>query len=1050
MVTNYPYQKFTAFSSVLSEAYRRDEDICVQALIPQAKLSEKMGIETRALATKLIEGVRKSRLNSGGLDAFLTEYDLSSEEGIALMCLAEALLRIPDRFTADKLIADKLTHPDWASHLGDSHSLFVNASTWGLLLTGKVLNKSKQGQNFLTHTFNTLLKKQGAPFIRAAVKQGMKIMGKQFVLGQTIEEGLKHAKEKEALGFRYSYDMLGEGAKTQKDALHYQEVYKHAIHTIGKSERLQGVYQSPGISIKLSALMARYEIAQIERVFAELLPRVKELCVIAKTYDIGLTIDAEETERLQLSLALLEELALDKDLKGWNGLGLAIQAYQKRTPYTIDFLVELAKRAGRRFMVRLVKGAYWDSEIKRSQELGLENYPTFTRKLYSDVSYHACAKKILAHTDAIYPMFATHNAYSLAAIFSMAGSYRDFEFQCLHGMGDTLYSQIVGKEHLNISCRIYAPCGGHQHLLAYLVRRLLENGANSSFVNRIIDESVPISELTIDPVTEAEALAGAPHPHIPHPRYLFGAQRMNSKGLDLSNPQVLEKLAKDMNAACKKTWTATPMIATKRSDRINTPLAVTNPANQVEVIGHVTEADAKDVELALESAHQAFPKWQKTTAEDRAKILEKMANLLEENMATFMAIAVKEAGKSIANAVGEVREAIDFCRYYAAQVRIHFVSTPFPGPTGEQNRMMLHGRGVVVCISPWNFPLAIFLGEVTAALAAGNVVLAKPAEQTPLIAAAAIELLHKAGIPKDVVQLLPGKGDVVGAKLTSDLRVSGVIFTGSNDTAKLINKALANKEGPIAFFIAETGGQNAMIVDSSALPEQVVTDVISSAYDSAGQRCSALRVLYLQEDIADKVLEMIAGAMDELIIGDPAELSTDIGPVIDKEAQTNLLAHIKNLAKQGGKLIHQAKLSAATAKGTFVPPTLFVIPSIEILKHEVFGPVLHVVRFKAKDLEKVLAEINSTGFGLTFGIHSRINETIEYLENNVHAGNTYVNRNIVGAVVGVQPFGGEGLSGTGPKAGGPHYLPRLAIERVITTNTTAAGGNASLMSLAES
>lgn len=1049
MLTNYPFSQSPAFAEAFAATYRCDEASAVKSLIALAKSPEANIPEIRKTAEKLILNVRRSRLHSGGLDAFLAEYDLSSEEGITLMCLAEALLRIPDALTADKLIADKLTHADWKRHVNQSDSTFVNAATWGLMLTGKILSKDKQQNSYLTATFNKLLARSSPAVIRTAMKQAMKILGKQFVLGQSIEEGIKRAQKRESVGFRYSYDMLGEAARTEQDAEHYQKAYRHAIHAIGQSERLQGVYKTPGISIKLSALMARYELAQIERVFAELLPRVKELCMLAKSYDIGLTIDAEEADRLQLSLAIIERLALDEDLAHWQGLGLAIQAYQKRTLQTIDFLAELANRSQHRFMVRLVKGAYWDAEIKRCQELGLEDYPVYTRKVYSDVSYLACARKLFANPGAFYPMIATHNAYSLAAVLDIAGNNRDFEFQCLHGMGDPLYEQVVGVNNLNIPCRIYAPCGGHEYLLAYLVRRLLENGANSSFVNRIIDESVPVSDLLQDPVAEAEQLAGQPHPHIPLPRQIYG-DHMNSKGIDLSSPQILKKLALDMAEACKAPWRGHPMIAGERKVKQTEFTYIRNPANTNEVVGQVIEADKIDVELAITAAGKAFKTWQKTSAEERAVLLERTADLLEQHMTTLMAMAVKEAGKSIPNAVGEVREAVDFCRYYAAQTRIHF-SKPIdlPGPTGEKNQLSLHGRGIVVCISPWNFPLAIFVGEVTAALAAGNVVIAKPAEQTPLIACAAVALLHEAGFPKDVLQLLPGSGEVVGAGLTSDPRIAGVIFTGSNQTAKLINQTLANRDGAIPFLIAETGGQNAMIVDSSALPEQVVGDVVASAFDSAGQRCSALRVVYVQEDIAEKVITMIKGAMDELCVGDPVRISTDIGPVIDQEAQSNLLTHIETLATQGGKLLHQAKLPGMAAQGTFVAPTLFEIPSISVLQREVFGPVLHVIRFRANALHKVVEDVNSTGFGLTFGIHSRIEETVQFLRDNVHAGNTYVNRNIVGAVVGVQPFGGEGLSGTGPKAGGPFYLPRLALERTVTVNTTAAGGNASLMSLNE-
>jgi RHH-type proline utilization regulon transcriptional repressor/proline dehydrogenase/delta 1-pyrroline-5-carboxylate dehydrogenase len=1049
MLTAYPFSESSAFAPEFAENYRRDEAACVAALIKEAEIPQALLPDIRVTAAELIKNVRQKRVQRGGLDAFLKQYDLSSDEGVVLMCLAEALLRIPDADTANKFIASKMAEGDWATHLGQSKFLFVNASTWGLMITGKILTNAKAQHHYFINVFNKLIEKQGAPLIRLAMKEGMRILGNQFVLGETIEKGLKRARENEARGFCYSYDMLGEEACTDQDAAHYLKLYTHAIDTIGKSERLQGVYRGPGISVKLSALLPQYQFSKIEICFKRLLPRIQQLCLLAKSYDIGLTIDAEESERLQISLALFEALALDPKLKDWNGLGLAVQAYQKRAPCVLDFLITLAQRAKKRLMVRLVKGAYWDGEIKRCQENGLEGYPVFTRKVYSDVSYLACAKKMLAHTDLLYPMFATHNAYTFAAILKLAGNYRDYEFQCLHGMGETLYDLVVDKNNPDaLPCRIYAPCGGHEYLLAYLVRRLLENGANTSFVKLIIDETMPLEELLQDPVAVAEALHGTPHPRIPLPRQLYGV-RMNSKGMDLTNTQVLEKLAQELAAFSKATYQAHPLIAAQRTQASAPALPVVNPARHQEIIGHVVQADAIDVDLALTQAVQAFKIWHKTSAETRANLLEHFADLLEQNMAQFMFLAIKEAGKSVSNAVGEVREAVDFCRYYAQQARIHFGQPmQLPGPTGETNQLSLHGRGVVVCISPWNFPLAIFLGEVTAALAAGNVVIAKPAEQTPLIAYTAIQLMHTAGFPKDVLQFLPGTGETVGAQLTQDPRVAGVIFTGANATAQAISQALAHKPGPLAFLIAETGGQNALVVDSSALPEQVVKDVIASAFDSAGQRCSALRVLYLQKDIADKVIQMLKGAMDELQIGDPLWLSTDVGPVIDDAAREQLLAHIKKFSAEH-KLLHQTPLPADALQGTFVAPTLFEIPSIQALQHEVFGPVLHIIRFDGNNLENVVDEINSTGFGLTCGIHSRIPETIRYLETHIHAGNIYVNRNIIGAVVGVQPFGGQGLSGTGPKAGGPYYLPRLAIERVITVNTTAAGGNASLMSLAE-
>ncbi|MDO8954560.1 MAG: bifunctional proline dehydrogenase/L-glutamate gamma-semialdehyde dehydrogenase PutA [Gammaproteobacteria bacterium] len=1036
----------TDLSRLFSEAYRADETRCVEDLLKQIDISDEANLKIQIRAEKLVVAVRQLRLNKGGIDAFMAEYDLSSQEGVALMCLAEALLRIPDTLTADRLIRDKLSQADWYSHLGESDSLFVNAATWSLVLTGKWVRNDTYCNTELEHNLKGWMSRQSNAVIRKATLHAMKIMGNQFVMGETIQKAQKRAEKLEANGYRYSYDMLGEAARTEADAQVYLASYIDAIHAIGQNKPNLPMHERAGISIKLSAIHPRYEINQIARVQSELLPRVKSLANMAKHYNIGLTIDAEEADRLEISLQIIEALAMDPDLAAWQGLGLAVQAYQKRAPLVIDWLHELAQRSHHRIMVRLVKGAYWDSEIKNSQEFGLAGYPVYTRKAYTDVAYLACAKKMLAHRESFYCMFATHNAHTVSSIIEMADGYRDFEFQCLHGMGDTLYDQVVDRNHgFGMPCRIYAPVGNYKSLLAYLVRRLLENGANSSFVNRIIDTSIPISELIENPIIIARELKCTPHPGIPLPRNIYG-DRMNSKGIDLSNQLELQELASEMTEAMKDEWLAVPIIADS-IDSDGKSKALYNPANRKELIGYVTEATPEHVEHALNAAELAFPAWQATSAQNRAQCLRRMADLLETNMALLMAMAVKEAGKSIPNAIGEVREAVDFCRYYADQAEFHFSKpTELKGITGELNQFSLHGRGIFICISPWNFPLAIFLGEVTAALAAGNVVIAKPAEQTPLIATMAIELLHQAGVPRNVVQMLPGRGEIIGSQLVNDKRIGGVIFTGSTEVAHLINKSLANRTGPIVPFIAETGGQNAMIVDSSALPEQVVKDVIASAFDSAGQRCSALRVLFLQEDIADSTIEMLKGAMDELRVGDPNLLSTDIGPVIDEEARDNLLAHIE-LMKHEATLIHQVRLSSEAKLGTFVPPTAFELSSLSSLKREVFGPILHIIRFKAAELNKVVEQINNTGYGLTFGIHSRIQETIDYLCQNIRVGNVYVNRNIIGAVVGVQPFGGQGLSGTGPKAGGPLYLPRLAVERSLSVNTTASGGNASLMSL---
>lgn len=1033
-------------SDAISKAYRCDEASHLKTLIESTPFSDIQVRHIQQYATRLVNNVRQSRLSQGGLDAFMAQYDLSSFEGITLMCLAEALMRIPDNSTADKLIKDKISRGNWSAHLKQSDSLFVNAATWSLMLTGKILDPSKWPEGKLKSSLNQFLNNNSRFAIRRATRQAMKIIGKQFVMGESIGDAMKRAKKFERHGYRYSYDMLGEAAHTDADAIHYLKSYADAIHYIGKKSRGKGPIKSPGISIKLSALHPRYEIAKRDRVLTELYDRVKSLCIIAKKYNIGVTIDAEEADRLEISLEVIEKLSLDDALSDWNGLGLAVQAYQHRAFYVIDWLVSLAKKSNRRLKVRLVKGAYWDSEVKLSQVEGFDGYPVFTRKNHTDISYLACAKKMLANTDVIYPMFATHNAYSLAAILEMAGVYRDFEFQCLHGMGDTLYDQIVGNKHNNIPCRIYAPVGTHKHLLAYLVRRLLENGANSSFVNRIVDENMPVEALLEDPVALAKTNSLQPHPNIPEPQYIYGAQRMNSKGLDLSNQTTLNELKEQMSQFASKQIHAKPLISGHEANKDNIE-DVHNPATG-DVLGTVINANLADVEIAINNAKLAFDSWDKTPAFERANMLEKMADLLEENMANLLAIAIAEAGKTLANAVNEIREAVDFCRYYACQCRQLFSNpTDLPGPTGERNQLSLHGRGPFVCISPWNFPLAIFLGEVTAALAAGNPVLAKPAEQTPLIAYLAVKLLHQAGIPKDVVQFLPGTGATVGATLTNSNDIAGVVFTGSTQTAHTISSALASKGGAIVPLIAETGGQNCMIVDSTALPEQVVTDVVSSSFDSAGQRCSALRVLFLQNDIADTVIEMLTGAMKELSIGDPSLLKTDVGPVIDQRAQEGLLAHIERL-KKDAKLIHQNEVPSDLT-GTFVPPTAFEIDHINVLTHEVFGPVLHIIRYEEKNLDDVINQINGTGFGLTFGIHSRIQEKVDYVTARIKAGNIYINRNTIGAVVGVQPFGGEGLSGTGFKAGGPHYLLKMATERCVSEDTTASGGNASLMSLDE-
>jgi len=1045
MLFTQPLPKLDELQLAIAKAYRQDETEVVQNLLAELDLSLEVQQRIAKRAGDWVEEVRRAKVGKTGIEAFMFEYDLTSDQGIALMCIAEALLRIPDKETRDKLIRDKITKPDWKAKQGKSESLFVNATTWGLMLTGKVLSKQKTSAKHLAASLKKLVEKAGEPFIRKAVAQAMRILGRQFVMGRNIEEALKRAKEAEQKGYRHSFDMLGEAARTAEDAERYYTAYCKAVTAIGTASAQQNVYTGPGISIKLSALYPRYEVAQYNQAFAALTERLLKLAQLAKQFNIGLTVDAEESERLELSLQIIAEVFKHPSLAGWNGFGLALQSYQKRAWYVIDWLAALARAQGRRIMVRLIKGAYWDSEIKRSQELGLVGYPVFTRKATTDVSFIACAKKILAATDAFYPQFATHNAHTIATVLELAGSYRDFEFQRLHGMGKPLYDQIVGP--IGISCRVYAPVGSHEDLLAYLVRRLLENGANSSFVNRIVDEKLPVGEIIADPIAKTMSLAEIPHPKIPLPRYIYPGYRDNSQGIDLSDTLQLETLDKALEQAAQQNWHARPLLGD--IEIIGTALSVKSPNDNNKQIGTVIEANAQHVDLAVARAANAAHKWSQRAIEERAAYLELTADLLEKHKAELLYLLLHEAGKTLADAVAEVREAIDFCYYYAAQAKQDLQTKFLPGPTGESNRLEMHGRGPVVCISPWNFPLAIFIGQVVAALVAGNPVLAKPAEQTPLIAAKAVALLHAAGVPADVLQLLPGKGEVVGARLVADTRIQAVMFTGSTETARAINKTLAERKGPIIPFIAETGGQNVMIVDSSALPEQTVVDAIQSAFGSAGQRCSALRVLYIQEDVADKIIKMLQGSMAELKLGPSHLLTSDIGPVIDADAKNMLEAHQMQLATQA-KLIYSVNLDPTlAARGTFFAPCAYEIESIKHLEREVFGPILHVIRFKKAELDKVIAAVNNTGYGLTLGIQSRINETIDYILQRLHVGNSYVNRSMIGAVVGVQPFGGEGLSGTGPKAGGPHYLARLCTERVISINTTAAGGNASLMSLTE-
>ncbi|HDR1022577.1 TPA: bifunctional proline dehydrogenase/L-glutamate gamma-semialdehyde dehydrogenase PutA [Pasteurella multocida] len=998
--------KLVSVREQLSKHYRIDEPTLMKHLFSAAEIDSDLQPQILQLARKLVENVRNSRKNASGVDALMHEFSLSSEEGVALMCLAEALLRIPDKATADKLIRDKISKGNWRSHIGQSPSMFVNAAAWGLLLTGKLVSTHSETQ--LSSSLTKLIAKGGEPLIRKGVEVAMRLLGKQFVTGETIEDAIKNGEKRFQQGFRYSYDMLGEAALTEEDADRYYQDYINSIHVVGKSSKGQGVYNSSGVSIKLSAIHPRYSLSQHQRVIDELYPKVKYLFLLAKQYDIGLNIDAEEADRLEISFDLLDRLLTDPELAGFNGVGLVVQAYQKRCFFAIDYLIEQARKHQRKIMVRLVKGAYWDSEVKRAQADGAEGYPVFTRKVHTDVSYVACAKKLLGAQDVIYPQFATHNAQSLATIYHLAKG-KHFEFQCLHGMGETLYDQVVGKEHLNVQCRIYAPVGSYKTLLAYLVRRLLENGANSSFVNHIVDDAIPVDSLIVDPVVKAKETAGTMHPKTPLPEKLFGEERANSKGYDLTDALKLTELQTALSHLQNTQYVAYPLLD-ENAEAKGGARQVFNPAETTMLVGEVFDATEVDVERAFEIASAHKENWASTPVEERSKILEKMADLMEQSMPQLFDLAVREAGKTLNNAIAEVREAVDFCRYYAQEAR----------KLCTENKP----RGIIVAISPWNFPLAIFIGEVSSALVTGNVVIAKPAEQTSLMAHFAVKLFQQAGLPVGVLQCLCGSGKVIGEKLVSDPRVDGVIFTGSTDTAKRINRNIA-KQQKLVPLIAETGGQNAMIVDSSALAEQVVVDVLNSAFDSAGQRCSALRVLYIQNDVAPSMLTMLKGAMAELKVGKPQHLNTDVGPVIDRTAQARLLQHINEMSKIAKDKFQVSIDPEANNNGIFVPPTLFEIDGIHRLTHEVFGPVLHVIRFEAKDLHKVIDEINSSGFGLTSGIHSRIDETIGDWLEGVKAGNLYVNRNTVGAVVGVQPFGGRGLSGTGPKAGGPFYLQRL-------------------------
>ncbi|GAC16792.1 bifunctional proline dehydrogenase/L-glutamate gamma-semialdehyde dehydrogenase PutA [Aliiglaciecola lipolytica] len=1002
LVTNCPIRQ------KIRDFYRIDENLAVDHILPDAEVSVSARSRAWERARKMVLRIRREQEGHGGVDALLNEYSLSTAEGVVLMCLAEALLRVPDKKSQDALIRDKLSKGVWSSHLGTSDSIFVNASSWGLLLTGNMVSYTDHRKRNSIGLLKKTLGKMGEPVIRKAMNIAMKVMGKQFVMGENIEDALKRAAEKEQQGYVYSYDMLGEGARTAKDAKEYYDAYEGAIHAIGKAAQSKGPKRSPGISVKLSAIHPRYEFTNREEVL-ETIPRLlKQLCLLCKQYDIGLTVDAEEADRLDISLDIIEKVFTDPELDNWSGFGLAVQAYQKRSLYVIDWLRDLTLRTDRTMMVRLVKGAYWDTEIKNAQQDGLEHFPVFTRKSSTDVSYHACANRLLAYKDTIYPQFATHNAYTASVILELAGDDKEgFEFQCLHGMGDSLYDQIVTEE--KVQCRVYAPVGEHEDLLAYLVRRLLENGANSSFVNAIVDDTKPVEDLLEDPVEKTQRLKSKYNQQILKPIELYGGERANSRGLDLTDVNHISPLKLALDRWQLEHCVEQP--AENESIHV-----VRNPANQDEAIGHVIFDSPEQITHKLELAEKAFHKWSATSIESRADVLRRTADALERHSDELIALCLKEAGKITQDAIDEIREAVDFCRYYAARAE----------ELAEDNR--LSPRGVVLCISPWNFPLAIFLGQVVAALVTGNAVLAKPAEQTSLIAIRAVELMENVGLPKGTLQTVVNKGPVIGETLLPDPRIKAVIFTGSTQTGSLIAKELANRGTEQVPLIAETGGQNCMIVDSTALPEQVVDDIIASGFQSAGQRCSALRVLYLQEDIADTIIQMLIGAMQELRIGDPAMLSTDIGPVIDEKALKSLQQHVADMQDKA-TLLYDAPLPDDCKNGFYFTPKLYEIDNIDVLTREVFGPCVHIVRFKEKHTDDVIRQINSTGFGLTMGIHSRIDEKAIELGRLSRAGNVYINRNMIGAIVGVQPFGGRGLSGTGPKAGGPNYLPRLMIEK---------------------
>ena len=1024
--------------------YYADETDCVNTLIRTLPFSNTDQNEIQAIAKALVNAVRDEKNDQTSVEALMMEYDLSSEEGTVLMCLAEALLRIPDKETEDLLIKDKLTSGNWEKHIGASESTFVNLTTRSLSMGAAVL-ADQSNANVFKKLWYGLISRCGEPVIREAVRRSMKIMSEHFVLGRTIDEALKNAKPLAQKGYLFSFDMLGEMAKTQAQADHYFLAYQNAIKVMGESPAVSSGFSSPSISIKLSALHPRYEFGKQETVVPFLIDRLKTLALQAKNVGIYVTVDAEEAHRLDISLDIFTAVFADPEFANWDGLGLAVQAYQKRAFFVLEYLIDLAKKHNKKMCVRLVKGAYWDTEIKIAQVGGYKNYPVFTRKVSTDVSYLACAQLLLSASDAIYPQFATHNAYTVAAVLWMTRDKKtEFEFQNLQGMGKPLHNVLISSEKYKAASRIYAPVGQHQDLLPYLVRRLLENGANTSFVHQIANRSIPVEKLIENPIEKLQALPAIPNLKIPLPKDIYPNNRKNSRGFDYTRLDELSHfIEREMKEFENHEWQAAPLHGKLRKEIAQ---AVHNPNDHQDVVGSVQMADEADVDTALTNAAAAQFDWDQLGVEARAAMLEKAADLMESSRGALFSLLMREAGKFLPDVIAEVREAVDFCRYYAAMARELLADVNLPGPTGESNVLRMHGIGTMICVSPWNFPLAIFVGQLAACLVTGNTVIAKPAAQTPLIAAMAVDLFHQAGVPKAVLQYVPGSGGKIGNALIADERSNGVLFTGSTETAKTIQKTMANKKGPIAPFIAETGGINAMIVDSSALLEQVVGDVMISAFGSAGQRCSALRVVFVQDDIADDFNDMLQGAMQTWQVGNSAFLATDVGPVIDVGAQKILEAHIDFMHKNA-HFIAQMQLPPESKNGTFVAPTAFEIPTLSLLEKEVFGPVLHVIRFKRKELHAVIDQINQLGYGLTFGIQSRIDSVIDDIQKRIKTGNIYVNRTMIGAVVGVQPFGGCGLSGTGPKAGGPHYLLRLCRESTMTVNTTATGGNAQLLAL---